>query len=92
MVQPLVIGDSALVDVADLVKGAVGVINAVIADRKPAVRMVNDGYPLADCRLGLLARPKMKITLSYCSVSACERVRSSFQWGASGFVETFGCG
>jgi hypothetical protein len=42
----------ALVDVADLVKGAVSEINAVIADRKPAVGMVNDGYPLADCRLG----------------------------------------
>src|SRR5512133_2279150 len=54
--QPLVIGDSALVDVADLVKGAVSEINAVIADRKPAVGMVDDGYPLADCRLGLLAR------------------------------------
>src|SRR5512132_1841661 len=54
--QPLVIGDSALVDVADLVEGAVSEINAVIADRKPAVGMVNDGYPLADCRLGLLAR------------------------------------
>src|SRR5512132_4200165 len=54
--QPLVVGDSALVDVADLVKGAVSEINAVIADRKPAVGMVNDGYPLADCRLGFLAR------------------------------------
>src|SRR5512143_531094 len=54
--QPLVIGDSALVDVADLVKGAVSEINAVIADRKPTVGMVDDGDPLADCRLGLLAR------------------------------------
>src|SRR5512132_2401466 len=70
--QPLVIGDSALVDVADLVKGAVSEINAVIADRKPAVGMVNDGYPLADCRLGLRARRQDE---DHFVVLQCQRLR-----------------
>jgi hypothetical protein len=59
---------------------AVRQLDALVADREPAIGVIQNGYALADRRLGLLrSAPKMKITLSYCSVSACERVRSSFQ-------------
>src|SRR5882762_3509965 len=81
--QPLVVGDRTLVDLSDLVEGAVGQLDTPIADRQPAVGVVDDSYALADRRLGLLARFHDEDTLSYCSVSACERVRSSFQANAS---------
>jgi hypothetical protein len=54
--QPLVVGDRTLVDLSDLVEGAVGQLDTPIADRQPAVGVVDDGYALADRRLGLLAR------------------------------------
>src|SRR4029077_2605491 len=81
--QPLVVGDRALVDLSDLVEDAVGQLDTPIADRQPAVGVVDDAYALADRRLGLPAGSRMKSTLSYCRVSACERVRSSFQANAS---------
>src|SRR6266404_1084875 len=54
--QPLVVGDRTLVDLLDLVEGAVGQLDTPIADRQPAVGVVDDSYALADRRLGLLAR------------------------------------
>src|SRR5947207_5271124 len=54
--QLLVAGDSALVDLPNLVKDAIGELNAVVADRKPAIGMIDDGHPLANRRLSLVAR------------------------------------
>ena len=75
--QMLVVSDGALVDLANLVEGAVGEFDPVVADRKPAIGVVENRYVLADRGLGRLAR--LKITLSYCKVSAWERRRCSFQ-------------
>jgi hypothetical protein len=78
--QPLVVGDGTLIGMADLIEGAVSEFDALVADRQPAIGIIENGDALADRRLGLLARLQDKdITLSYWSVSACERVRSSFQ-------------
>src|SRR6266436_3554514 len=54
--QPLVVGDRTLVDLSDLVEGTIGQLDTPIADRQPAVGVIDDGYALADRRLGLLAR------------------------------------
>src|SRR5215510_13351603 len=53
--QPLVVGDGTLVDLAGLVEGAVSELNAVVADRKPAIGIIDDSNPLADRRLSLVA-------------------------------------
>jgi hypothetical protein len=53
--QPLVVGDGALIDLPNLVEGAVS-HDTFVTDRKPAVGMVDDGDALADRCLGLLAR------------------------------------
>src|SRR5215472_2141947 len=66
--QLLVASDRALIDLTNLVKGGVGEFDAVIADRKSAVRVVKDGYVFADRRLGRLARlddePLCRIAMS----------------------------
>ena len=54
--QPLVVGDGALIDLAELVEGAVSEFDAVVADRKPAIRIIGDGDPFADRCFGLLGR------------------------------------
>ena len=48
--QMLVVSDGAQVDLANLVEGAVGKLQAVAADRKPASGVVANSYVLADCR------------------------------------------
>ena len=54
--QPLVFGDGGLVDLPDLVEGAIGEVDAVVADHQAAVGTVVDGDALADRRLGGLRR------------------------------------
>ena len=54
--QMLVVSDRALVDLANLVEGAVGEFDPVVADRKPAIGVVENGYIFADRRFGRLAR------------------------------------
>ena len=54
--QLLVVSDRALVDLAHLVECAVGEFDSVMADRKSAVGVVEDGYVFADRRLRRLAR------------------------------------
>ena len=52
----LVVSDGALIDLANLVEGAVGEVDPVVADHKPAIRVVENGDVLTDRRLGRLAR------------------------------------
>ena len=54
--QPLVIGDGALIDLANLIKGSVGELDAAVADCQPTVGIIDDDHPLADRRLGLVGR------------------------------------
>src|SRR6516162_3282092 len=54
--QLLVVSDRTLVDLANLVEGAVGEFDPVMADRKSAVGVVEDGHVFAARRLGRLAR------------------------------------
>ena len=54
--QPLVVDNRPLVDLLDLVKGAVSQLDALVTDRQAAGGVVDYGDPLADCRLGLLDR------------------------------------
>jgi hypothetical protein len=81
--QLLVVSDRALVDLANLVKGAVGEFDPVMADRKSAVGVVEDGDVFADPALAGSLGSTMKTTLSYCNVSAWESRRCSFQAKAS---------
>jgi len=46
----------SLVDMANLVEGAVSELDAVVADRKPASGIIDNSHPPADRGLGLLAR------------------------------------
>jgi hypothetical protein len=78
--QVLVVSDGALADLAKLVEGAVGEVYLVIADRKPAIRIVETVTYLPIAALAGSLGSTMKITLSYCNVSAWERRRRcSFQ-------------
>src|SRR5271170_6893216 len=49
-----VLDDRPLVDLLDLVEGAVGEVDPTVADRQAAVGIVHHGEPLADRRLRLL--------------------------------------
>jgi hypothetical protein len=75
--QVLVVSNGPLVDLANLVEGPVGEFDSVMADRKSAVTYL----PIA-ALAGSLGST-MKITLSYCNVSAWESRRCSFQAKAS---------
>ena len=56
--EVLVVGDRALVDLTNLVEGAIGEVDAVVADRKPAIGVVENGDVLTDRRrLGLRPWP-----------------------------------
>ena len=41
---------------ADFVEGAVGEVNTAVADRKPAIGVIENGHVFADRGLGLIAR------------------------------------
>jgi hypothetical protein len=47
-------GDGTLVDLPNLIEGAVSQLNAVIADRQPAIGIVDDSHPFANRRFGLV--------------------------------------
>ena len=46
----------ALVDLAKPIEGAVGQLDTLVADRKSAIGIIDNGYQLADRRFSLLAR------------------------------------
>jgi hypothetical protein len=52
----LVVSDRALVDLANLVEGAIGELDPAVADRKPAIGVVENGDVFADRCLGWLRR------------------------------------
>src|ERR1019366_6721429 len=54
--EALVLNNGALRDLAQLVEGAVGQLHTFVADRQPAIGMIDHRDPLADRRLGLVAR------------------------------------
>src|SRR5215472_2306441 len=51
----LVLDDRGLRDLANFVEGPIRQFDAAVTDRQPAIGIVDDGDPLADRRLGLLA-------------------------------------
>ena len=54
--QPLVLDNRSLIDLSDLIEGAVGQLNTLVADRQPAVGIVDHRDPLADRRRSLVSR------------------------------------
>ena len=50
-----VLDNRGLRDLAKFVEGAIRQLDAAVTDREPAVGIIDDRYPLADRRLGLLA-------------------------------------
>ena len=72
--QPLVVSDGGLIDVANLVEGAVAEFDAVVADRKPAIGVIENGYVFADCRFIRLARLQYK---DHVVVLQCQRLRET---------------
>ena len=51
-----VLDDRSLRDLANLVEGPIRQFDAAVTDREPTIRIIDDGDPFADRRLGLLAR------------------------------------
>ena len=49
-----VLDDRGLRDLAHLVEGPIRQFDAAVTDREPTIRIIDDGDPLADRRLGLL--------------------------------------
>jgi hypothetical protein len=72
--QPLVVSDGALTEVANLVEGAVGEFDAVVADRKRAIGIIENGYVFADCRFSWLARLQDE---DHVVVLRCQRLRET---------------
>jgi hypothetical protein len=70
----LVVGDGALVDLANLIEGAVGEFDPIVADHKPAIGVVENRDVLADCCLGRLARLQNE---DYLVVLQCQRLREA---------------
>jgi hypothetical protein len=54
--EPLVFDNRPVVDLLDLVEGAVGQLNAPVTDRQPPIGVADHGDPLDDRRLGLVRR------------------------------------
>src|SRR4051794_24780562 len=54
--EPLVLDNLGLRDLPQLVEGAVSQLDTFVADRQPAIGIIEHGYPLADRRLGLIGR------------------------------------
>ena len=54
--EPFVLDNRALVNLLDCIEGPVGKFDALVADRQATVGIIDDGDPLADCRLRLFAR------------------------------------
>src|SRR3954454_865037 len=53
---PLVLNNLGLRDLPQLVEGAVSQLNTFVADRQPAIRIIEHAHPLADRCLGLIGR------------------------------------
>src|SRR3954469_15514432 len=58
--EPLVLDNLGLRDLPQLVEGAVSQLDTFVADRQPAIGIVEHAHPLADRRLGLVARLQNK--------------------------------
>src|SRR6478736_1361810 len=56
--EPLVLDNLGLRDLPQLVKGAVSQLDTFVADRQPAIGIIEHGHPLANRRLGLIGRRK----------------------------------
>ena len=77
--EVLVLDDRRLRNLPQLVKGGVGQVEPTIADRQPAVGIIDDGDALAAELARDLVRLQKNRTLSYCRVKLLETVRSSRQ-------------
>src|SRR3954470_4262369 len=54
--EPLVLDNLGLRDLPQFVKGAVSQLDTLVADRQPAIGIIEHADPLADRRLGLVTR------------------------------------
>jgi hypothetical protein len=52
--EVFVLNDRGLRDLTKLVKGPIRQVDPAVTDRQPTIRIIDDGDPLADRRLGLL--------------------------------------
>ena len=63
-----------LIDLANLVEGAIGELDPAMTDGKPAIGVVENRYVLADCGLGRLARLQHE---DHLVVLQCQRLRKT---------------
>src|SRR5215469_14433061 len=54
--EMFVLDDRGLRDLANFIEGAIRQFDAAVSDCQPTVGVIDDGHPLADRRLGWLAR------------------------------------
>src|SRR4051812_15321872 len=54
--EPLVLDNFGLRDLPQFVEGAVSQLDTLVADRQPAIGIIEHGHPLANRRLGLVGR------------------------------------
>src|SRR3954449_1805953 len=54
--EPLVLNNLGLRDLPQFVEGAVSQLDTFVADRQPAIGIIEHVHPLADRRLGLVGR------------------------------------
>src|SRR3954467_5830524 len=54
--EPLVLDNLGLRDLPQFVEGAVRQLDTFVADRQPAIGIIEHAHPLADRRLGLVTR------------------------------------
>jgi HTH-like domain/Integrase core domain len=72
--QVFVVGDRALIDLVNLVEGAVGEFDPIVADRKPPIGVVENSDVLADRCLSRLARLQNE---DHLVVLQCQRLREA---------------
>ena len=78
--EVFVLDNACLRNLTQLVKGGVGQVEPTVADRQPAVGIIDDGDALAAELAGERSFGSIKnTTLSYCRVKLLEIVRSSRQ-------------
>jgi hypothetical protein len=70
-----VLDDRGLRDLTNFVEGPIRQVDAAVTDYQPTIGIVDHGTRLPIAALARSLGSRMNITLSYCSVSARERVR-----------------
>lgn len=84
--QALVLDNLGPRNLAQRIHRGVGQTDATITDRQPTIGIVENRDPLVDRGLGRSLDTRMKITLSYCRVSAFDSVPRAAGWRSFPFL------